>query len=630
MAVDSERRLMRASRSLVAISAAALLSSCGTGERAFDQFDGPLDMAYLPPEPFFEVPVAFVTNFRSGRIGKLDLKRGEALVEDSAAPWMPGPDLAVGREYSLGEIALSVSSDTVDVWVADDFDGQLLRVPYITGLDAEGNPIWSRPSLDELRSFDKTGSLMSTPLAEFRGLRLQPGRATTERWTFTWTGFDFEVRGQASGLQRLRALPGTPYSTDGEELSFTPSLSSGVPETGAYLELDVQSGIEVSEAGGLVTDLLASEDGRWIFSSVIPDEGPGFVSVWDSTSFVELDRITLPEEGAPERLASGKEQGVVWIADSADVAGAGRVFRLDYVPGDIQTLALSSLPVPEPAFEIAEGRDPDVSLLFVAAAYSDAVWAVDPATGVVFDTNPVTPEADATHLRTLIAGMEATLQPVETTELDIDGTRSSVYGIFATTFGGELYFLDAGTGCQVFGTPARAYADISSAGASSSLFGDVGFESNPLLVYDAAGETLVSTHPCGGVTRTEVWTMTYSEALQSYEVEGSRSGVQNARLFEGDRYLSDRGEISMLILPGTQPTTDGDSWTFSVNDGVTPVPLQELPGDPLIYTELYDDRTGDWFHVKEREIAVIPHVANDVVLWIDLQGQGDGGIRAFQ
>jgi len=86
MAVDSERRLMRASRGLIAISAAALLSSCGTGERAFDQFDGPIDMAYLPPEPFFEVPVAFVTNFRSGRVGKLDLKRGEPLVEDSAAP----------------------------------------------------------------------------------------------------------------------------------------------------------------------------------------------------------------------------------------------------------------------------------------------------------------------------------------------------------------------------------------------------------------------------------------------------------------------------------------------------------------------------------------------------------------
>jgi len=617
-------------RAAASLAVLFILAGCGTGERVLDQFDGPVDMAFLPPGPFFEVPVAFVTNFRSGRVGKIDLKRAEPLVEDSAAPWMPGPDLALGRQYSLGEIALAVTDQTVDVWVADDFDGLLLRVPYITGLDSAGNPIWNRPSLGELRSFDKDGNESSAALADFRGLRLQEGRATTERWTFTWTGSSFEVQGDSSGLQQLVAVPGTPYSTDRDELSFTPALAGETPGLGSYLQLDVASGIESNSAGGLVTDLLASEDGDWVFASVIPDQGPGYVAVWDAVSFVEIDRVLLPEGGAPERLAAGKDQGVVWVADSADIEGGGRVFRLDYSPGDAGSLTMSALPVPEPAFEIAEGRDPDVSLLFVAAAYSDAVWAIHPDTAAVFDTNPVTPEADPTHLRTIIAGMTAGLRPVETNELDLDGTRHSVYGIFATTFGGELYFIDAGTGCQVFGTPARAYADFSSSGSVSGLFSDVGFASDPQVVYDAAGEAVLSTHPCGGVTRTELWTLRYSEALQSYAVEGSRSGEQQARLFEGDRYISDHGEISLLILPGTQPTTDGDSWSFSVNDGVTPVPLQELPGDPLVYTELYDDRSGDWFEVKEREVAVIPHVANDVLLWIDLQGQGAGGVRAIQ
>ena len=617
-------------RAAASLAVLFILAGCGTGERVLDQFDGPVDMAFLPPGPFFEVPVAFVTNFRSGRVGKIDLKRAEPLVEDSAAPWMPGPDLALGRQYSLGEIALAVTDQTVDVWVADDFDGLLLRVPYITGLDSAGNPIWNRPSLGELRSFDKDGNESSAALADFRGLRLQEGRATTERWTFTWTGSSFEVQGDSSGLQQLVAVPGTPYSTDRDELSFTPALAGVTPGLVSYLQLDVASGIESNSAGGLVTDLLASEDGDWVFASVIPDQGPGYVAVWDAVSFVEIDRVLLPEGGAPERLAAGKDQGVVWVADSADIEGGGRVFRLDYSPGDAGSLTMSALPVPEPAFEIAEGRDPDVSLLFVAAAYSDAVWAIHPDTAAVFDTNPVTPEADPTHLRTIIAGMTAGLRPVETNELDLDGTRHSVYGIFATTFGGELYFIDAGTGCQVFGTPARAYADFSSSGSVSGLFSDVGFASDPQVVYDAAGEAVLSTHPCGGVTRTELWTLRYSEALQSYAVEGSRSGEQQARLFEGDRYISDHGEISLLILPGTQPTTDGDSWSFSVNDGVTPVPLQELPGDPLVYTELYDDRSGDWFEVKEREVAVIPHVANDVLLWIDLQGQGAGGVRAIQ
>ena len=628
---DLRPRAATALRALLCCAlASAAASSCGDGTRFFDQFDGPVDVAYLPPGTFFEVPVAFVSNFRSGRVGKLDLKRTDVLVEDGAAPWLPGPDIAFGREHSLGELVLAVGPDTVDVWVADDFEGQLLRAPYITGLDADANPVWSRPALDEPRFYAADGTSVEAGTTELRGLRLQEGRATSERWTFTWTGSQYEALGTASGLQTNRVVPGTPFHTDNVEISFTLALGGSEPELESWFEIDVESGIDSADAGGLVTDMVAAPDGDWIFVSVIPDTGPGFVSTWDAQAFVELDRLELAPGSAPERLALGRDDGVLWVADSAVLPSGGRVFRIDYMLGDLQTLAATELPVPEPAFEVAEGRDPDVPLLFVSAAYSDAVWALDPLTAEVRDTNPVTPEADPTHVRNIISGMAASMRPVETVELDEDGTREERYGIFVTTFGGELYFIDAGTGCQVFGTPARAYADFSAPNAASSLFSDVGYESSPQLLFDAGGESLVSTHPCGGVTRTEIWTLTFSESQQSYRVEGSQTGEQLGRLYEGERYLSDRGEISLLILPGTLPTTDGDEWRFSVNDGVTPIQLQELPGDPMIYTELYDDRTGDWFHVREREVAVIPHTANDIVLWVDLQGQGDGGIRAFQ
>ena len=59
----------------VLAASSLMLSACGTGEQVFDQFDGPVDVAYLAPGPFFEVPVGFVSNFRSGRVAKLDLKR---------------------------------------------------------------------------------------------------------------------------------------------------------------------------------------------------------------------------------------------------------------------------------------------------------------------------------------------------------------------------------------------------------------------------------------------------------------------------------------------------------------------------------------------------------------------------
>ena len=577
--------------------------------------------------------MAFVSNFRSGRVAKLDLKRTTILVEDSPAPWVPGPDLAFGANRALGEIAVVSGLDYVDVWVSDDFRDELLRAPFVDGLDDDGKPIWVRPGWTEVTWHEADGTLIESGQApELRGLRTRPGRATTETWTLTWRQKAFEVEGSAAGLQNHPAIPGTWYETDQEELAFTLALGGLPMQEGQTLSFDTWSGVESADAGGLVTDMLTSVDGQWIFVTVIPDEGPGWVAVWDAVGFVELDRLVLPDTATPERLEAGRDEGVVWIADSAELPdGSGRLFRLDYVPGDLDTVAVAWLHVPEPLIDVAEGRHPDVRLVFAAAAYSDAIWALDPMTGAPRDTNPVTPEIDPTHVRSIVSGLASMRHEVPTGQLDEDGTRLPAHGVLATTFSGEMYWVDGATGCQVFGSPAGAYLDM--LGDITSLtWTDVGYESSPQLVYDDASQRIVTTHPCGGVTRTERWTFVYDEALQSYEVEGTRSGLQQGRAFEGVRYFSDNGEISVLIMPGTLPTTDGDRWVFPINDGVTPAGLQELPGDPLIFTELYDDRTGPWYLVKEREIAVVPHVGNDVVLWIDIQGQGQNGagMRAFQ
>jgi len=609
-----------------------LLAACTDSERTDHRLDGPTDIALLEPGTFFEVPVALVSNFRSGRVSKLDLKRTNLVVEDSPAPWMPAPDLAFGADRALGQIALSVSADGVDVWVADDSRDQLLRAPYIAGLGGDGKPVWPRPTLsEELQWFDALGNpLDAASMPQLQGLRARSGRATTESWRATWTGTSFELRGTASGLQGERALPGTPYQTDLGELAFTAALAGRLPELDAYAEFQVDSGVTAADAGGLVTDLLVPrEDSPWLFASVLPDEGAGFVAVWDVVDFVELERLTLPPGAAPESLAVGHTDGVVWLADSAEVPGGGRIFRLDYIPGDLDTLAVTEVAVPEPAIDVAAGRDPAAPRLSVAAAFSDAVWLLDGSTFELIDINPVTAAADPSYVGSLVAGLAASERSIETAILDEDGTRLRSYGVMVTTFAGAMYWIDAATGCQVFGTPAGAYLEVSP-GLVDSTFSDIGYTSNPRLVFDEAAERAITTHACGGVSRSETWRVLYQEDLQSYEVEGSNSGVQQNRAYEGQRYLSDDGSISFLILPGTRPTTDGDRWSFPVNDGVIPVAIQELPGDPVVFTELFDDRDGDWWKVREREIAVIPHVGNDVVLWVDIQGQGAGGIRVFQ
>lgn len=600
------------------------LAGCEDDLRTHAQLDGPVDVAVLPPGSFYEVPVAFVSNMRSGRVTKLDLKRKILLVEDGPAPWMAGPDLAFGLDRVLSEITVVERADSVDVWVADDGRGELLRRSYIAGRTDSGAPQWSRAGLvGDPRCLDAAGGAVDCPV-ELRSLWYGEGRITDETWTLTWEGHSWAVAGSASGPQANRAVPGTPYRSDRDELSFTPALAGAEPELGSRLELDTEVGVEVADAGGLVTDLVTVGD--QVFALVVPDQGPGFLSVWDGPGFFELGRVELPLGAVPERLEAGRDEGVLWIADSAEVPGGGRVLRVDHVPGDIDTLAVSEWPAPEPLIDVAESRDPEAHRLFAGAAYSDAVWMLDAETGAWLDANPFTEEVDPTHVGGLISGMSASNDAIPTWDLDEDGTRLESWGIFVTTFAAEMAWIDPATGCQVFSTPTRAFLDT----PVDSLFSDVGWESNPGIVADDGSGGLVSISTCGGLARSESWRFTYSEVEQSYEVEGSQSGVQQGRAYEGVRYTTDGGEMSVLIMPGTLPTTEGDRWSFAIDDGVSPIPTQELPGDPLIYTERYDDRTGSWWKLKERQIAVIPHTGNDLVLAIDIAGQGVGGLRVFQ
>ncbi len=630
---------------LAPLAAAVLFAGCEETTISVPRLDGPWDLAVLSPDAgFYEVPVGFTTNLRSGRVSKLDMKRGGHLVEDGPAPWMPGPEIAFGSGRALSEIALAVGPDTVDVWVSDDATDELLRAPHVAGFNDDGTPRWVRPSLGELTITDAEGAqLGGDRLPTLRGLRLHPTRATSEVWSLVWKGEAFAVSGSIAGPQARDALPGAPYTTDQGELSFTPALLGQDPDPGTTIQVPVLFGVESADAGGLVQDLLVSDDGAWIFAVVLPVDAPAFLAVWDALAFTELDRLELPPSSAPERMTAGRFDGRAWIADSAAVGAGGRVLRLDWVPGDLDTLAVTEVPVPEPAIDVDPGRDPDADRLFVAAAFSDALWMLDGTTYEPIDVNPVTPAVDPMYVTSLISGIASSARSIETWDLSDADIRIPVYGVFVSTFAGELYWIDAATGCQVFANWVGAYLD-SGFTDPRSLFNDGGFTSDPELVTDPYQDGAnsaqinvfdagwVATSRCGGVTRSETWIARFDEVLQSYEVEGSFSGVQQNRAFEGERYVSDGGELSFLIQPGTLPTTQGDFWRFPVNDGVTPVRLGELPGDPVVYTELYDDRSGRWWALRQREIAAVPNSGNDMVFWIDLQDQGfnDSGVRIYR
>ena len=211
----------RLSRAVLAVALLGLGASCLEDLPAVRRMDGPTDIAVLPPG-IFEVPVGFVTNFRSGHVSKLDLKRTGHLVEDGPAPWMGGPEIPLGRDRALSEIALVYGSDFVHVWAADDVADELVRASYIDGIAADGTPQWTRPELGEVTVTDHEGNPWTgdaTP--ELLHLRARPGKAAPEVWTLVWQGSTYRVHGSTAGPQINEAVPGTPYRSDAEEVAFT-------------------------------------------------------------------------------------------------------------------------------------------------------------------------------------------------------------------------------------------------------------------------------------------------------------------------------------------------------------------------------------------------------------------------
>ncbi len=608
---------------LAALAVLALLAGCEAEEDYFHRLHGPTDVAHLPPGEIFEVPLAYVPSFRSGQIAKLDLKRVDMLVEEGHTSWMAAPMLACGRDRVLDQVEVTSDGQTrIDVFVSDSQRGQILRVPHVIPDGAGGheyNPLtWGEPRL-----WGPDGSTLSEGpgLAD---LQVVPGYATTEDWTITFHDHSWEVTGTRSGPQQKEAVPGLPYETDGHELMFTVEHGGRTVEEGTSFTLAVDTGIVEFELPGVASDLRATPDGLMIIATVLGYGGDS--GLWIYLGDDDTHWIDLPAGCVPENIGLHRDEDAFFVADSSD---ANRVLRVDYLPGDPTSFAVSEIPVSEPAFDVAHGGDPDSDHLFVAAAYHESIELIDLSDGEPVDVNPWTPEVDAIRVGSLLTGLDASRGVLEmntATPLEINEEK---YTVVATTYAGYMHVIEADTGCEVLESFFGPYLEGLDAG-TEVVYYDVSPTSDTFMLADPVTGVEVSINPCGGIARDQLWTLRYRSDLQAWEVEGTESGIQLGLALEDVRYVSDDGEISFVIASGAQASTDGDWIQFSVNDGVSPVGVLELPADPLVFTDLYDLREGSWWEHKERQVALVPNAGNDVVMWVHIEGYGDGGLKYFR
>lgn len=582
-------------------------------------FDAPTGVALLDPargSPFSE-PVALVANARSGTIVALDLKRGIFATDDPGASFLRAQDIPTGSSRILGDlVAFSPGDGTVTLFTADAFSERLVQVPYVVGVDASGAPIEAVPALAVEPTFvdvDQSGDK-----AILENLTLHAGAAATEDWSVEFDGEYWQVRGSRSGTQARPAQTLQLYQASSGAFDF---LISGTATKGDRFEFSVDTGIVEHDLGGYIESLSLLDGSDLIAASVVNrDTGLGDLVFFDPSSAAPVGTLSLPDGAHPGRMATDRAGDLLFVADLALPV----VYEVLVDPENPGESAYRELNMGEPIADLAWQGDADYEHLFVAPVGANRVDIYDLASDLWLDVNPYTSDVDGLPLRAPITGMVALPDPVLLQETSAWGARRRERGVVISTFEGALYLAEGSTGCLASDeTGPFGIAD------PDNGFSDHGSVSNPLLWSDDITGEVIQVNPCAGIARNEQWTAIFDEVDGSWVVEGSVMGVQEARAYEDQRYISDHGEISFLILSGSEASSEGDRFTFEVYEGAMKVTgvsqyggaetKVRTPGRPAAYSYLAGPTGGGWDVVNRKVGVVWPIQGSDVVLRVNMQ-----------
>lgn len=650
------------------------LSACTTEVGDMFVLDGPMDVTVVDPDGLLNVPVGLVTNFRSGKIVKLDLKHETYVRDNPLGSWIRSAPLATGDERYLDQVAAysRFTSDTdyaLTVLASDATSDALLVVPWLdTGwtwrpgcLPFTPDIPRVMPCLLELESVlgaeqtlrDGTlpvlgpdGAALSGVMAT--GFWLREGKTTTETWTFVYRegSGSFQAVGSRSGVQAERVVPGETWYADGNELELRIDVTEGaVISDGAYLVLHTDTGIQELNLPGFVGDLHVLSDEALAVATLQadPDQsengiGQGMLGLLDLSALgqeetemlldplilcpVALDAFGLcPLEVRPMAMDLDTERRILYVAD----AGAGGVvYAVDFAVEPPEVRVLSGF---GPNLDVAFVEDRTVEdgyrHLFVAQEDVGTIAVYDVKADVLFDINPVSPEVDPIRLSAPVRALAAGQAPVDIREATDDQLPQTSILVAATTFEKEVYAIRGESGCLTFGSPVKASVDSVSTDVLT-LSADQGAASNPVIVpyYGNGVVSHAVLSECGGISKTETWSFVYDGIARNYKVRGTVSNApgeyQERRAYENQRYVSDGGQVSVFIQSGTLPTTDGDAFLLSVIGNAQPYTAASYTGDIAVYTQTYGDRNEPWTAASFRAVAVLPLVSADRIMKLDL------------
>ena len=597
---------------------ALLWGGCNADDFGIGAFDSPVSAAVLSPSDGgpFEEPVGFVANGRSGTVVPLDLKHATLLSDQPGSPFVAPRKVATGDERQLGSMAVWAPSDTaVTVFVADLANDVLVEAPYIVDMDP--SPVTPTLSASDPVFLDEDGSGESVGLED---IELRAGYTTTEDWSVEYNGETWWVFGSRSGKQNLHPEPNIAYCTDRRELCFT---LSGQATSGDRFELSTDAGVVEHDLGGAILGLARVPGADLLVAGVWDaDAAQGEIVFFDPAAGAEVGRITPALGAQPWRFAFDEGAATMFVGDAR--APAVYIVTLDLA--DPGASAWDTLETAAPLADVAWASDGEYHRLFAGLSAENRVDIYDLDSDTWLDANPFDDVIGGVDLRAPIVGLSASVDPVRLQETTSWGVRREEIVVAVTTSDGSLRMIEADTGCLA--TDIEGPRVETSSGVEQVQWLDAGSTSDPKLLADSSTARNVAVNTCGGVARTETWTVLYDQGTGGWAVEGSRSGLQQQDAAEDERYVADNGAISFTILAGNLPSTDGDAFFFTTVEGVLRVrdiPISDrdsvpmdLPGAPVLFQVDAGPTGGGWDVLDRRTYALIPVTNSDRVVNIRL------------
>lgn len=597
----------------------------------------------------FEDPVGYVASAHSGQIALLALKqaipnpttgqiaKGTYLTDDPTSPFTRGAPLATGRDRLLTSLATwAPDAATIHVFAGDAAFGELIRVPHVVGVDADGFPVEPTPTHDDPVFTDADGSGDAPTLAD---VVLKAGYVTTETWTITSDGEAWTVVGSRSGRMPTKAVSGTPYVGERRVIAFT---IEGDATAGDTFTVHTDGGLVAYDVGGVPTALAMSPDQGTLAAIV---EGDTDQLVWiDPATGAVTTTIALPDGASPSRLA-WRADGVLFVADRARAAAYA-------VAADG---AVTELPTPWPVLDVAPLDDDDGGRwLYLAPAPLTAdpddaqrVWVLDLATGELVDTNPLVEGVQGAPVRAPITGLEAIPLAFTWPERASDGGRRTAPAAGVALGTGRLHFVEPATGCLLRDAsgPRSLFVSTYSLGdylscagsggacsaSSAAIDGTPRLEANAEIQSDGTQHHVVVA-PCAGTAPSERWKLRYHRELDAWVVEGSVSGVQDQLAYGDRRYVSDGGEVAFTIRETASLPPDGWLIEFDVVDGAlaatgdsgdndvtlgTGEPRFSDPADPVFFHYRVGATDGAWDVVDDRAFVLVVASGEDLAARVD-------------